>query len=398
MTAIKVLNKEFARELTDPILCIENLSVKIKTPEKKILPVLTDINLDVPKSKILGVVGESGSGKTMLAKTILGLNRSQNYEISGKVIFNGINLLEISAKELRKIRGSQISMIFQDPLSALNPVMKVGKQITEAILTHLDVSKSEATEQTFELLRSVGIPDPEKRFHWYPHQLSGGQRQRILIALALACGPVMLLADEPTTGLDATLRRQIIELIAREQIQRDMSVILISHDLATISQISDYVAVMYGGKIVELAPTKTIFTHSKMPYTSALLEAIPKINSDTKLKSIKGSPPNLEDLNRGCPFAPRCDVAQPVCFKINPPIFFDEDPSHKYSCFFPIGSKEYDIASEINEYKLANEISFESPLSENSQLNKQDNELVKTSEQLNNPDIEPTSDEVFSDE
>jgi len=398
MTAIKVLNKEFATELTDPILCIENLSVKIKTPEKKILPVLTDINLDVPKSKILGVVGESGSGKTMLAKTILGLNRSQNYEISGKVIFNGINLLEISAKELRKIRGSQISMIFQDPLSALNPVMKVGKQITEAILTHLDVSKSEATEQTFELLRSVGIPDPEKRFHWYPHQLSGGQRQRILIALALACGPVMLLADEPTTGLDATLRRQIIELIAREQIQRDMSVILISHDLATISQISDYVAVMYGGKIVELAPTKTIFTHPKMPYTSALLEAIPKINSDTKLKSIKGSPPNLEDLNRGCPFAPRCDVAQPVCFKINPPIFFDEDPSHKYSCFFPIGSKEYDIASEINEYKLANEISFESPLSENSQLNKQDNELVKTSEQLNNPDIEPTSDEVFSDE
>lgn len=360
MTTLKVLEKSYPTEPSDPILKIEELFLYVNNMGKRVR-ILNNINLEIPKGKVLGLVGESGSGKTMLAKTIIGLN--SHFELTGKIIFNGTDLLQLKRKEMRNIQGSEISMVFQDPLTALNPVIKVGKQITEAILAHIDVTEKEAKAQALELLRSMAIPDPDIRFNWYPHQFSGGQRQRILIAIALSCGPKLLLADEPTTGLDATLQRQTLELIAKEQIQRNMSVLIISHDLSVISDFCDWVAVMYAGKIVEYSSRKEIFTNPKMPYTKALLDAMPQFSKTSKLKTIRGNPPELQQLPQGCPFSPRCDLAQVSCFEQDPDSFSSADNTeHRYSCFFPVNSLEAQAAEIINNVKLALGYDFSVPL------------------------------------
>jgi len=308
------------------------------------------VSFTLERGKTLGIVGESGCGKTVLSRSIMGLLPKRGVVRSGSIVFEGRELTDLGPKEMREYWGAQMSMIFQDPMTSLNPVMKIGKQITESIRQHLDVTKEFADELAINLLNSVRIPEPEARMKEYPHQLSGGMRQRVCIAVALACGPKLLFADEPTTALDVTVQAQVLDLMAAQQRERYMAMVLITHDLGVVAGRADEIAVMYAGRIVEKAPTSELFSNMKMPYTEALLSSIPKLEdaTHTRLATIPGRPPDLVNPPAGCKFAPRCAYAQDRCREEEPPLI-EEKPGHMYRCWFPVGTPEGAAALERNK-------------------------------------------------
>ena len=299
------------------------------------------VSFKLDRGKTLGIVGESGSGKTVLARSIMGLLPRSGLERNGSILFEGNELIDFGPKEMRPYWGAQMSMIFQDPMTSLNPVMKIGNQISESIREHLDVSKQYAKELSEQLLVSVRIPEAARRLDEYPHQLSGGMRQRVCIAVALACGPKLLFADEPTTALDVTVQAQVLDLMATAQNERFMAMILITHDLGVVAGRTDEIVVMYAGRIVERADTKTLFSNMKMPYTEALLKSIPRVDqpSHLRLSTIPGRPPDLVNPPDGCKFAPRCAYAQDRCTQEEPPLR-EITPGHEYRCWFPVGTPE----------------------------------------------------------
>jgi peptide/nickel transport system ATP-binding protein len=280
-----------------------------------VIKAVDNLSLSLQKNRVLGMVGESGCGKTVTALSVLNIVPYPGKIVSGSIFFEGRDLLSLEPKEMRNIRGAKISMIFQEPMTALNPVFTVGSQIAEVLTTHLNVTKKQAMDSAVELLHSVGIPSPEKRVHEYPHQMSGGMRQRVIIAMAIACRPSLVLADEPTTALDVTIQAHILELLGQIQQEMGMAMILVTHDLGLIAERAHDVAVMYAGRIVEQAETAELFANPMHPYTKGLIDSIPKPGEarKTRLRTIAGTVPRLHDLPAGCKFAQRCDVKFKRC-------------------------------------------------------------------------------------
>lgn len=334
----------------DPdLLVVEDLKTHFSTPAG-VVKAVDGVSLSLPRGSTLGVVGESGSGKTVLSRSIMRLNIAANATTSGSVVYDGRELLDLPPKEMKKLWGIDMAMVFQDPMTSLNPVVKIGRQLTEHLRYHLGLNKAEAKENAIQLLRSVRIPEPEARFSNYPHELSGGMRQRVCIAIALACGPKMLFADEPTTALDVTVQHQILNLLATQQRDRFMTMILVTHDLGVVAGRTDEIAVMYAGKVVEKAPTGQLFADMRHPYTEALLRAIPKVNQPkhTRLSAIAGRPPDLIHPPSGCKFAPRCPYAQAKCRDEEPPLTAAVGPGHTFACWYPVGSDENRDAYDRN--------------------------------------------------
>jgi len=296
------------------------------------------VSYDIQKGETLGLVGESGCGKSVSALSIMRLIPDPPGRIvGGSIIFEARDLTTMDEKELRKIRGNQISMVFQDPMTSLNPVLRIGGQMTESIRYHLHLSKTEAEDRALGLMEAVGIPDGRRRLRDYPHQFSGGMRQRIMIAMALSCDPHLLIADEPTTGLDVTIQAQILDLMKRMQDKFGMSILLITHDLGVVAGTTSRVAVMYAGKIVEQATTKELFAHPQHPYTLALLHSIPRLDGRARdvLSSIPGAPPDLLDPEAGCRFFERCDRAEARCREEEPVLRSLEGDRHAVACHRP---------------------------------------------------------------
>lgn len=317
----------------EEILRVEDLTVKFFTDDGTVHAV-DRVSFSVKQEEVLGLVGESGCGKSVTSLAIMRLLPIPPAKItSGKVFFEGKNLLELSDNEMRRIRGSAISMIFQEPMTSLNPVITVGKQISEAIITHQNVSVGEAKNKAIELLKLVGIPNPEKRYNDYPHQLSGGMRQRAMIAMALSCNPKLLIADEPTTALDVTVQAQILDLISQLRKTFGMSVLLITHDLGVIAEMCNRVVVMYAGQIVEEASCTELFEKPLHPYTDGLLKSIPKLEPGRKpLHTIEGTVPNAMNLPPGCRFHPRCSFAFDLC-RERVPKLVNVNENRKVRCF-----------------------------------------------------------------
>ena len=336
----------------EPLLEVIDLRTVFRTARGAV-PAVDGVSFTLDRGRTLGVVGESGSGKTVLSRSIMGLLPRANVVRSGQVLFEGRDLVQAKNDELAHIWGADIGMVFQDPMTSLNPVVRIGRQITESLRHHLHLDKDEAKQTAVALLTSVGIPEPERRLRQYPFELSGGLRQRVMIAIALACGPKLLLADEPTTALDVTVQAQILDLLQDMQRDRYMAMILVTHDLGVVANRADEIAVMYAGKVVEKAPTKTLFTEMRMPYTEALLRSIPKLEdrSHTVLEAIEGRPPDLTRLPKGCRFAARCPYAQDKCVDNEPPLRPAESPGHWFACWFPVGTAEGQAALERNVRK-----------------------------------------------
>ncbi len=305
--------------MSEPLLSVEDLKVRFSTDDG-IVHAVDGITYTVEAGQTLGIVGESGSGKTVSSLTTLGLTRQQGAAIEGRIVFEGRDLVALPDDELRKIRGNDIAMIFQDPLSSLHPFFKVGKQLMEAVLTHRNVGKAAARARAVELLKLVGIPDPDRRVDQYPHEFSGGMRQRVMIAMALANEPKLLIADEPTTALDVTVQAQILALLDDLQARLGMAIIVITHDLGVVAEITDNIAVMYAGRIVERAPTEAIFGSPQHPYTWGLLKSIPRLDTprDEELVPIAGRPPSLIQRPSGCFFHPRCPYVRDAHKRIDP--------------------------------------------------------------------------------
>lgn len=312
---------------------IKDLTVSFSSEGRKV-EVVSGVSLSIPQGRIVGVVGESGCGKTVTALSIMRLIPEPPGRIdSGEILFDGANLLEYGDREMRSLRGNRISMIFQEPISSLNPVFTVGDQIGEALRTHLKITKSEEKKRVIELLRLVGIPAPEKRVKNYPHELSGGMSQRVMIAMALACSPEVLIADEPTTALDVTIQAGILELIDDLRIRMGMAVLLITHDLGIIAEVADTVYVMYAGKVVENAVTREIFKNPKHPYTVGLLNSIPDLrDSKEKLDAIPGVVPSPGSFPPGCRFQDRCPLVIERCRREEPQLE-EHAPGHYSACF-----------------------------------------------------------------
>jgi peptide/nickel transport system ATP-binding protein len=303
------------------LLELRDLRVAFRTQEG-LVHAVNGVSLDLERGTSLGLVGESGSGKTVTALTILGLTRAPETEVAGEVVFDGVDLLTQTERQLRDLRGRRIAMVFQDPLSSLHPMHRIGWQIAEAIQSHERMGRKATRARVVELLRSVEIPSPEERADAYPHELSGGMRQRVMIAMALALGPDLLIADEPTSALDVTVQAQTLELLRRLQEERGMAMILVSHDLGVIAEHADDVAVMYGGRIVERGPTEAIMGSPMHPYTRGLLSSIPHVDGPRveRLTPIPGSPPAPARLPSGCAFHPRCTLARVSCADEVPPL------------------------------------------------------------------------------
>jgi peptide/nickel transport system ATP-binding protein len=319
-----------------PLLAIENVSVELPTPRGD-LRAVNNVSLSLAAGRTLGIVGESGSGKTMLSRAVAQLLPRQA-RLSGRVRFEAQNLAELAPEALRRLRGRSLAFVFQDPMTSLNPVLTVGQQIIETLREHMSLDAPAAALRAVELLRSVGIPSAEERLRQYPHQFSGGMRQRVAIAIALSCEPKLLIADEPTTALDVTVQAQILDLLAREQRRRQMAMILITHDLAVVAGRTDEVAVMYAGRVVERAPTRTLFKAMRMPYTQALIAAIPKLDAPphTPLRAIAGLPPDPTRPSPGCAFAPRCPLVSEHCRTIAPPLRAAAEREHQFACWHPL--------------------------------------------------------------
>ncbi|MFW2335766.1 ABC transporter ATP-binding protein [Ilumatobacter sp.] len=332
----------------DNVLVVDDLRTHFHVPAGAVKAV-DGVSLTLSKGTTLGVVGESGSGKTVLSRSIMGLNTAENAMTSGSVIYDGVELVGKSPKEMKDLWGAEMAMVFQDPMTSLNPVVKVGRQLTEHMRYHLGISKAEARERAVGLLREVRIPEADERFDNYPHEMSGGMRQRVCIASALACDPKLLFADEPTTALDVTVQHQILNLLGRLQREHHMTMIMVTHDLGVVATRANEIAVMYAGKIVEKAPTQALFADMKHPYTQSLLWSIPKTSQPkhTRLSAIAGRPPDLINPPPGCKFAPRCAYAQPVCIEVEPPLRTQAD-GHQYACHIPVGTPESKAAFESN--------------------------------------------------
>ena len=316
----------------DNILTIRDLKVAFQV-KGKLAYALDGINIDIPRGKIVGIVGESGCGKSMTAMSIMGLIKNPGKIVGGSIDFCGTELTKISVRDYAKIRGKDISMIFQEPMTSLNPVVKVGKQVMEAIILHEKISKEEAKMRVIEIFNEVGIPEAEKRFNSYPHELSGGLRQRVMIGMAMICKPKLLIADEPTTALDVTIEAQILKLMKKLCESVGTSIIMITHNMGVVAEICDYVYVMYAGRVVESTLTKILFNETAHPYTNGLLKSIPTIGKkQDRLYTIKGNVPNILNLPKGCRFVYRCDYAQDICFSSRPADEYIKD-NHMVSCF-----------------------------------------------------------------
>lgn len=314
------------------LLEVKNLSVSFFTPSGEVKAV-NNISYKLDKSKVLGIVGESGSGKSVSAYSIMGLIEEPGKIINGEIFFEGKDLIKLSEHEKRKIRGDAISMIFQDPMTCLNPVYTIGNQLMEALTTHQKISKTAAVNRIEELLTLVGINEPKRRMRQYPHELSGGMRQRVMIAMALAGDPQILIADEPTTALDVTIQAQILELIKDIQKKIQMAVILITHDFGIVADMADDIIVMYGGGIVERGTVFDIFERPKHPYTLGLLKSLPRIDiKQDRLIPIEGTPIDLLNMKSGCPFSTRCEECMKVCIENKPPIVQFEE-GHFSACW-----------------------------------------------------------------
>lgn len=312
--------------MSETILSIENLRIHFETFAGEV-QAIRGVNLKLQKGETLALVGESGSGKSVTAKSVMKLLSNNAVVKEGSIIFKGENILEKSERDMQSIRGKEIAMVFQDPMTSLDPTMKIGKQITEVIIKHEKVSKEEANKRAEELLELVGIPNAKERMKQYPHQFSGGQRQRIVIAIALACNPDVLIADEPTTALDVTIQAQILELLKELQQQFQMAIIFITHDLGVVANVADRVAVMYAGKVVEVGTAEEVFYNPQHPYTWGLLRSMPTLHTGDTLYAIPGSPPDLLDPPIGDAFALRSDVALEID-RVKEPPMFEVSPTH----------------------------------------------------------------------
>jgi peptide/nickel transport system ATP-binding protein len=321
------------------LLSVERLSVDISTRRGN-LRAVDRVDLTLAAGRTLGIAGESGSGKTMLSRAVLQL-LPRNARLEGRVRFDGKDLTALSPRALRGLRGRSLAVVFQDPMTSLNPVLTIGQQLVETLREHLGMSGAAAARRSAELLAAVGIAEPEQRLRQYPHQLSGGMRQRAVIAMALSCEPKLLIADEPTTALDVTVQAQILDLLAREQRRRHMAMILITHDLGVLAGRTDEVAVMYAGRIVERAPTPLLFADMRMPYTQALLAAIPKLDAPphTRLATVAGRPPDPTRHIAGCAFAPRCKYAVERCRFDQPALSAPDEAGHCYACWLPLSTQ-----------------------------------------------------------
>ena len=326
----------------DPLLEVTDLVTHFRSP-RGLVRAVDGVTLSVERGQAVGIVGESGAGKTVLARSIMGLISDAEAERRGSVRFRGEELLHRRDRQMRSIWGRSMAMVFQDPMGSLNPLMRVGDQISEPLRVHLGMSRGEAQATAEKLLADVRIPEPARRMRQYPHELSGGTRQRVMIAIALACGPELLFADEPTTALDVTVQAQILALLDEQRRVRNMAVVLVTHDLGVVANHTDVIVVMYAGLIVERAPTRTLFSNMKMPYTEALFEAIPSLEAPphSRRSVIPGRPPDLVAPPAGCRFAPRCAYARDRCHAEQPPLVAAEAPDHQYACWYPVGSPEH---------------------------------------------------------
>lgn len=332
-----------------PLLRVDDVRTRFVTPRGHVHAV-DGVSFELAQGETLGIVGESGSGKSVLSRSIIGL-LPDDAVTSGTVSFGDVELSALSPEQLRKLWGNEIAMVFQNPMTSLNPVMRVGRQIGEVMKRHWNLDRTSIRDRSVELLRMVGIPEPEKRLRDYPHQLSGGMRQRVCIAIAIACGPRLLLADEPTTALDVTIQRQILDVMDSLRDESNMGMILITHDLGVVADRADRVLVMYGGRVVETATTSTLFEHPRHPYTASLLSAIPRLDRPphSRLAAIPGRPVDVVNPNHGCRFASRCRRAAPRCLMEDPPLTpSSEDAGHLFACFFPAGSPEGDESLQRN--------------------------------------------------
>jgi oligopeptide transport system ATP-binding protein len=324
--------------MADRLLSVENLTTVFDIPGKPVVAV-DDVSFAIDKGETLGLVGESGSGKSVTAFSILQLLQPPGRVAAGRVVFQGTNLISAPDQEIRRVRGAGIGLVFQEPMAALNPVMRVGDHIAEALTVHGLADKQQARERAIALLRAVQLSQPEKRARDYPHQLSGGMRQRVMMAVALACGPPLVIADEPTTALDVTVQAQILELLRDMKTQLELSLLLITHDLGVIAETADRVAVMYTGRIVEEGPARAIFRNPLHPYTKGLLASIPSGHAGRRLHAIEGTVPSLATLPPGCTFAPRCPFRMEVCTTAVPS-HVEIEPAHRVRCYLHSDAKE----------------------------------------------------------
>ena len=327
----------------EKLLTVNNLRTEFFSSKKSSVTAINEISFHIDKGEILGLVGESGCGKSVTSLSIMRLlNFTSGKVTKGEVIFEGQDLQQLPEKEMRTIRGGKMSMIFQEPMSSLNPAMRIDKQMIEGIRLHTDLTKEQARERAAKILQQVGIPDPERVLKNYPHQLSGGMSQRVMIAMAMSCNPELLIADEPTTALDVTIQAQILDLMKKIQQEEGMSIQLITHDLGVVAEMCSRVIVMYAGEIVEEAPVDILFNHPSHPYTVGLIASVPKLGSGVKvLPSIPGSVPDLSMLPKGCRFAPRCKYATERCHNEEPSLF-EVSPQQKCRCWLaePTGKED----------------------------------------------------------
>jgi peptide/nickel transport system ATP-binding protein len=331
-----------------PLLAVEHLATSFRT-SRGLLRAVDGVSFSLARGETMGIVGESGSGKSVLVRSIMNL-LPRSATVEGRVVFEGRDVRSLPVSERKHFWGPQMAMVFQDPMTSLNPVKKIGRQITDPLRYHLKLPAGLARLRALELLDLVRIPEAERRLGQYPHELSGGMRQRVVVAIALSCNPKLLIADEPTTALDVTVQKQILDLLASLQKDLDMAMILITHDLGVVAGRAARIAVMYAGQIVEESDTRALFAQMRHPYTEALLASIPRIEyeSHTRLDAIWGRPPDMVHPPAGCRFAPRCRYVQPRCVDEQPPLVSASYSEHRFACFFPAGTPEGEQARATN--------------------------------------------------